>query len=436
MQGGKSLDGAHSVATDFSIPDPAQVRRCAVGVARTLQHAGHAALFAGGCVRDEILGLFPTDYDIATDATPEQIGRLFRSTAHVGAHFGVVIVRTGVGTSVEVATFRRDGTYSDNRRPDSVEFADDVADANRRDFTVNALFLDPLASEDSPGIHGHIVDHVGGLADIQQKLIRAVGRAEDRLAEDHLRALRAVRFAARLGYEIHGDTKEAIKEHAGDLAGVSAERVGQELRRMLGVPSRASAASMLAELGLEAAIFGSGSEVKIRLGRLAGDVSFEHAMAAWIIDRDGFEPVLGVYRRALCLSNDEHSRIGQIIQAAGRLESDWLSAPVAAQKRLAAKDSFEEALACVEAADLGLAGLIRARFEELAKTPSGIRPEPMLDGNGLIQMGFLAGPAFGGVLAAVYDAQLEDRISDPEGAKAMAQKLLESSEPTGLGGVE
>jgi len=436
MQGGTGLNGAHSVATDSPLPDPAEARLCAVDVVRTLQNAGFAALFAGGCVRDEILGLHPTDYDIATDATPEQIGKLFRSTAHVGAHFGVVIVHAGKGTGVEVATFRKDGKYSDNRRPDSVEFADDVADASRRDFTVNAIFLDPLAAKDSPNIQGRVVDHVGGLADIKNKLIRAVGKAEDRLAEDHLRALRAVRFAARLGYAIHDETQRAIKEHAGDLAGVSAERVGQELRRMLGVPTRAAAVSMLAGLGLEDAIFGSkGKAPRTCLDGLAGDAGFEHAMAAWIIDRDGFDPDLRCYRRALCLSNDEHSQIGQIIQIAAALHSGWLDAPVAAQKRLAARDSFKDAMACVAAADPSLASRIGGRLKELSGTPSGIGPAPLIDGDGLIRMGFAAGPAFGTVLRAVYDAQLEDRISDPEGAMALARKLLESWEPTGSGGV-
>ena len=437
MQGGTGLNGAHSVATDSSTSGPAEARRCAVDVVRTLQNAGFAALFAGGCVRDEIMGLFPTDYDIATDATPEEIGTLFRSTAHVGAHFGVVIVHAGKGTGVEVATFRKDGVYSDNRRPDSVEFADDVADASRRDFTVNAIFLDPLAAKDSPSIHGHIVDHVGGLADIERKLIRAVGRAEDRLAEDHLRALRAVRFAARLGYAIHDETQRAIKEHAGDLAGVSAERIGQELRRMLREPSRAAAASMLAKLGLEAAIFGrQATAPRTCLDGLAGDAGFEHAMAAWIIDRDGLAPDLSTYRRALCLSNDEQGTIGQIIQITRELHSGWLDEPMAAQKRLAAKDSFGDALACVAAADPSLASRIGGRHKELSDTPSGIGPKPLIDGEVLIQMGFPAGPAFGKVLRAVYDAQLEDQISDPEGAKALARKLLESSEQTGSGGVE
>ena len=412
--------------------DPAQARQAAADIVRVLQDAGHKALFAGGCVRDEILGLNPTDYDVATDATPKKIGKLFQSTAHVGAHFGVVIVHTGQGQSVEVATFRKDGSYSDNRRPDSVEFADDVADANRRDFTVNALFLDPLASEDSPSIHGHVVDHVGGLADIDRRVIRAVGRAEDRLAEDHLRALRAVRFAARLGYSIDDDTKRAITEHAGDLAGVSAERIGQELRRMLSASTRGSAVDMLTGLKLEAAIFGKpDTKPRVRLATLDGDaVSFELAMAAWILDRDGYDPDLLTYRRALCLSNDEQSEIASIVGIAGRLVRGWLKDSVAEQKRLCGKSCFRQALICVKASDPDLAAKIDERYQALAETPSGIQPEPLLDGEALIGMGFEAGPAFGKVLHAVYDAQLDDRISDLEGAKALARKLLGSSEPS------
>src|SRR5690606_2867641 len=181
-------------------------------IASTLRSHGHIAYFAGGCVRDALLGHPPTDYDIATDATPDRVQSLFDRTAAVGAHFGVVLVKRR-GVTVEVATFRSEGPYSDQRRPDSVTFSDPESDAQRRDFTINALFLDPLAGgHQSDG--GQVIDFVGGQRDLQQKVVRAVGDPDQRLAEDHLRALRAVRFAARLGFRLDEPTAEAIRRHA------------------------------------------------------------------------------------------------------------------------------------------------------------------------------------------------------------------------------
>ena len=417
--------GAHA-----GTPDPALARSQAVEVVRTLQNAGFRALFAGGCVRDEILGLSPTDYDVATDARPEQIGELFRSTAHVGAHFGVVIVRTGKGEGVEVATFRRDGDYSDNRRPDSVEFASEIEDAKRRDFTINALFLDPLAAEDAPTIHGHVVDHVGGLADLKACVVRAVGFAEDRLREDHLRALRAVRFAARLGYEIEPDTAKAIREHAGQLRGVSVERIGHELRRMLAHPSRAEAARLIVDLGMEAPIFGSQIDhARLRLTQLIPEAPFEWALAAWVLDREGPDANVASYRKALCLSNEESSLVRSIVEIVGVLGGPWEAIGVAGQKRLASRDGFYGALAVYEAKDPGPASMVREKVSALASTPGGIAPNPLIGGDELIAMGFAPGPRFACVLRDVYDAQLEGRISDLEGAKALAQKLLGDGNP-------
>ncbi|GAB5497438.1 MAG: CCA tRNA nucleotidyltransferase [Phycisphaerales bacterium] len=422
--------------TENPAGDALRARKDAVDVVRVLQASGYKALFAGGCVRDELLGLHPKDFDVATDARPKEIAKLFRSTAHVGAHFGVVIVRTGPSEGVEVATFRKDGSYTDNRRPDSVEFADDVADANRRDFTINALFLDPLAAEDSSSIHGHVVDHVGGMRDLDDRLIRAVGNPEDRLAEDHLRALRAVRFAARFDCQIDPATASAITEHAGDLAGVSVERIGQEVRRMLSHASRARAVELLADLDLERAIFGvHGDSSRARLSGLEAGADFPCAMAAWIIDRQGFEGKTRLYRDALCLSNTEHDAIDATIGIARDLQGDWLDQSVAFQKRLAARAEFAPALACVAAADLALADRIAARVDELRASPAGLAPQPLLTGEILISMGFQPGPAFKVVLSEVYDAQLEGRISDLEGAKSVAQKLLGSSEPGGDSGV-
>ncbi|MEO1128103.1 MAG: CCA tRNA nucleotidyltransferase [Planctomycetota bacterium] len=223
-------------------------REAATEIVRRLTEAGHVAYFAGGCVRDELLGRAPEDYDVATDAPPERISALFRRTREVGRAFGVVLVRKNQ-IWVEVATFRVEHGYSDGRRPDAVTFCNAEQDALRRDFTINALFIDPLDTGDRPG--GRVIDHVQGLADLDARMVRAVGDPEARLAEDNLRALRAVRFASRLRFALDVGTAEAVRRHATELAGVSRERIGDELRRMFGHAQRADAASYMHALGLD-----------------------------------------------------------------------------------------------------------------------------------------------------------------------------------------
>ena len=174
-------------------PHRPDLRAAAVEVVRVLTQTGYVAYFAGGCVRDRLLGLEPADYDVATDARPEAVGRLFRRSQHVGESFGVMLVSI-MGHSLQVATFRTEGVYSDGRHPDTVAFSDAIHDAQRRDFTVNGLFEDPL--------RGQIIDFVGGQADLKAGLVRAIGDPGARLREDRLRMLRAVRFAARFEFKI------------------------------------------------------------------------------------------------------------------------------------------------------------------------------------------------------------------------------------------
>ncbi len=406
-------------------------REAALHVVRTLQNAGFDALFAGGCVRDELLGLTPTDYDVATNATPDEIRSLFRSTAHVGAHFGVVIVRTK-GHEIEVATFRKDGPYTDKRRPDAVVFATDVEDANRRDFTINALFLDPLAAEDAPSIHGHVIDHVGGQADLASRILRAVGRPEDRLAEDHLRALRAVRFAARFECVIHPDTARAIIDHASDLAGVSPERVGHELRRMLAHPTRAEAVRLLSELGLELTILGNPARPgTLRLAGLPAIASFEGAISAWILDREGPAADLSTYRKALCLSNDEQDLIRSTLESAQFIETRWDTARLAQRKRAAARPGFPLALNALQAVEPERIARIRNEVDQAENDGVGLCPPPVLGGETLIALGYRPGPLFREVLSAIYDAQLEGQLSDEAEARALAQKLMREREHEG-----
>src|SRR6185369_6621765 len=191
----------------------------AVDVVRCLRGAGHQSLWAGGCVRDQLMEQLPKDYDVATDAVPQQVREVFgkRRTLEIGAAFGVVTVLGPKGAGqIDVATFRRDASYSDGRHPDAVTFSDAEHDAQRRDFTINGLFFDPLAEQ--------VIDYVGGQRDIEQRVIRAIGDPLARIAEDKLRMLRAVRFAARFDFAIDSDTLAAIRQQARELVIVSAER--------------------------------------------------------------------------------------------------------------------------------------------------------------------------------------------------------------------
>ena len=203
-------------------------REFAVEVVRQLRAAGHTALFAGGCVRDLLLGRPAKDYDVATTATPDQVRRLFghKRTLPVGASFGVIIVLgPREAGHVEVATFRTEGPYQDGRRPSSVAFCTPEEDARRRDFTINGMFYDPMETR--------VLDFVGGEADLSSRVVRAIGDPHERVREDKLRMLRAVRFAATLDFALDPTTAEAIREMAGQLIIVSAERIAQELKKML-----------------------------------------------------------------------------------------------------------------------------------------------------------------------------------------------------------
>jgi len=441
-------------ASDADQPDSAGVegggaRATATAVARRLREAGFTAYFAGGCVRDELLGRTPTDYDVATDARPEDVRGLFRRTAHVGAHFGVVLVKQADGAghehTVEVATFRSDGSYSDSRRPDEVHFSTPEADARRRDFTINALFLDPLAADEAGvrGVeaHGHVIDFVGGLADLERGVIRAVGDPDDRLREDHLRALRAVRFAARFGYDLDEPTAEAIRRHARELKGVSRERVGDELRRMMADPSRHDAAWKLQVLGLDGAIFDRHTDAAPRvLGRLAGDAArtpppLPTCLSAWAIDRGAVVEATQIaglvrhWRERLCLSNAETEQMKATLRALVSLDREWAEWGVAPQKRLAATRACREALRLLAARTPEEMVRVRVRIDELAATPGGIAPEPWISGDDLVGLGLRPGPAFKGLLDRLYDAQLEGRVDCREAALRLAIELAKEPNP-------
>lgn len=399
-------------------------------VVRTLQTAGHLAYFAGGCVRDELLGLTPSDYDVATDATPDRITSLFRRTAAVGASFGVMLVKEGQSI-IEVATFRADGTYLDNRRPDSVRFSTPKDDACRRDFTVNALFLDPLDSAAGP--RGRVIDLVGGLLDLERRVIQAVGDPDQRLAEDHLRALRAVRLSAKLGFTIAPTTADAIGRHASDLKGVSRERIGDEIRRMLSHPARSVAIALLQRLGLDEAVldspgspaWGSGD----RLAQLGPVAPLGLALAAWARDRgastdpQGVKELAHTWRRALCLSNDEHVALTGVLTILHDLSHAWASASVSARKRLFSRPHAPEALALLRIELPEDGRRIEEEVARLANDGIGLSPTPLVNGDDLIAAGWVPGPQFRMALDRVYDAQLEGLVHEKSAALELAARV-------------
>jgi hypothetical protein len=399
----------------------ADLRTAAVQVVRTLVDAGHEAYFAGGCVRDRLMGSVPTDYDVATDARPDAVHPLFRGAQRVGEAFGVMLVKHH-GHQIQVATFRTEGVYSDGRHPDTVSFSDAEHDARRRDFTINGLFEDPLTDK--------VIDYVGGRADLEAGLIRAIGDPQDRLREDALRMLRAVRFAARFEFAIEGATGDAIRAAAGDLRGVSRERIGQELKWMLGHPNRALAAWELEYLGLDGAVLQEPclTAAPRRLGRLPADAPYATALAAWLLDRnDEPQDQIGQARRwaaALLLSNADRDALYRCLEIHQILTGPWPKLGVAGQKRLAGRPEFEQALGVLMAGDAQAFVDVRRQVEALARTQ--IAPPPLISGEDLIGLGLTPGPMFKKVLDAVYDAQLEGSLEDKAEALRLARAIAQA----------
>ncbi|MDB5321094.1 MAG: cca [Phycisphaerales bacterium] len=446
-----------SEVSPISTTKPPCLRADALAVLLRLRWAGHVAYFAGGCVRDLLLGGEPKDWDVATDAPPARVRALFASTQAVGAAFGVILVKQGRST-VEVATFRTEGVYSDGRRPDAVAFTDAAHDAQRRDFTMNGLFLNPkpetqnqkLAEGEIETAHGVVIDYVGGVADLKNRVLRAIGEPSRRFAEDHLRLLRAVRFAARFGLAVDEQTAIAIAENATKLRGISPERVADELRLMLTPTTRERAWRLLWEYGLVDVIFRflpaeperAGFErerslfLRVAPGRA---ISFGLALAAGVLEyrMAGGHDVLGLVtrqeilksergiREGLKLSNDELGAMVGILEPLAILLAD-LEPGVAALKRFLARPTAEETRALLRGLEeLGMfparVTSLEGRFAELLK--GDVAPTPLITGDDLVAAGFSPGPRFKKVLDGVYDAQLEGRAGTKEEALQMAKEL-------------
>jgi len=395
----------------------------ALWVLRRLRRAGFEALFAGGCVRDMLLGARSTDYDIATNATPRQVSKLFRTVLLVGAKFGVAMV-IRKGRMVEVTTFRSDLSYSNGRRPDAVRFSGSCTeDALRRDFTVNGMFYDPIARK--------VIDTVGGRADLRRRVIRTIGRPQQRFAEDYLRMIRAVRFAVRLGFKIAPQTEAAIRRFAPRIASISGERIYDELSKMLSRDSAGKALRRLRQLALARHILPELFEPRDiyetaawRVEQVAKTRDVTLALGALLAELPA-ESIRRIVRR-WGASNDLRSELCFYSQHVG----DWRRAAEMALcelKRLMSSGHFEglRALWRVEERRLTQGQLHSRRIARRIKgiPEDQISPAPLVTGDDLKKLGLLEGPRLGRILRMVYDAQLNEKIATSAEAIAMARRL-------------
>src|SRR5947209_19106680 len=437
----------------------------ATRIALTLREHGYSAYLVGGCVRDLLLNREPADYDVATSATPQEVICIFPQTFAVGAQFGVVLVPVRRNNqdgerdnyAIEVATFRSDGAYSDGRHPDEVQFSKDARmDVQRRDFTINGLLLDPDTRE--------VLDYVGGREDLKQGIIRTIGQAHHRFAEDKLRMLRAVRFAARFGYSIHDQTFAAIRELAPQIHQVSHERVRDEILKMLTEGHARRAFELLDQTNLLEQVLPEikkmqgvaqppqyhpegdvwihtlmlleglsvGCPKTLALGALLHDVgkppTFRVAPDRIRFDQHaevGTKMAAEICRR-FSLSNDDTNQVLSLVANHMRF-GDVMRMKDSTLKRFFRLPRFEQHLElhrldCQSShRDLSLYEYAK---EKLHSTPEEqIRPKPLLTGDDLIAAGYKPGPQFKELLTAVEDAQLEGAISTREEALSLVESL-------------
>jgi tRNA nucleotidyltransferase/poly(A) polymerase len=430
----------------------------ATSVVRRLRERGHIAYFAGGCVRDALLGFSPKDIDIATDAHPEQVQQIFTRTVPVGAKFGVIRVLENE-REFEVATFRSDGAYLDGRRPETVSFSSAEEDARRRDFTINGMFYDPIADT--------VVDYVGGREDLERRVIRAIGAAQLRFGEDRLRLLRAVRFAAVLNFEIEGKTWNALREEAKEIHAVSPERIRDELIKILADARRLRGFDLLDTSGLLEQILPEVSALKgcqqppqfhpegdvfvhtrRMLEFLPADAPALLALMVLLHDigkppTQTCDPAEGRIRfnghdevgASMSVAVMERLRFStdEIETVAGAVRSHMMFKDVpkmrpAKLRRFMARDNFPLELElhrvdCLSShGDLENFEFLLQKEKEFQNEP--LIPPPLVNGHDLISLGLSPGPRFGEILEKVQTAQLEGEIRSREEALALVRKLV------------
>lgn len=393
---------------------PITCRKGAIEILTKLREAGFETYFAGGCVRDRLLSAAPTEYDIATSARPDDIKKIYPNARSVGEAFGVMLVRSQE-LMYDVATFRSDGPYSDHRHPDKIQFSDAKHDAKRRDFTINGMFEDPIDET--------IIDFVDGKVDMDARLIRAIGNPRTRFEEDHLRMLRAIRFSARFEFSIENGTAEAIRELSQELASVSRERIGEEVKKMMLDQNRGVAGWELQYLGLDRIVLAEEScmNAPTRLGKLPAKSTYATALAAWIIDRHSSEAdvqkIAANWRSSLLLSNRNFQELEQILELHRNLLK-WDEIGTAKQKRNASSNHAISALAILQAEDRALFIHIKRSISILERT--GLAPKRLVTGDDLLDAGINPAPELGKILESVYDAQLEGSIASKDEAINLA----------------
>lgn len=443
--------------------------RIARRIAKRLREAGYEAYFVGGCVRDRILGMEPAeeDYDIATNAPPKEVMRIFPHTKPVGAQFGVVLVIEG-GKAFEVATYRSEGGYSDGRHPDEVSFSDLREDALRRDFTINALYEDPLT--------GKVLDPVGGMRDLEEGVLRAIGDPYERFEEDKLRILRAIRFSSWLGFRIEPRTWDAIRASAHEVTKVSPERISDELRKLLTRRGRGRGVRLLHDSGIMGHIL---PEVEAMAGvpqpqefHPEGDVlehtalTLENLRGAWPLEDPPQDPSWELALGALlhdvgkpptfCIADrirfNRHEAVGAEISEgicrrlrtsnAVRERVVWLvknhmvlkdvkNMRKSTKARLFSHPGFPELLELHRADALASHGRLHEYDAALSEYKDFLsRPQPLerlVTGRDLISMGLEPGPIFSELLSKVEDAQLEGRIRTREEALDFLRSLVKDA---------
>jgi len=432
------------------LPPPPFAREFALTVLNSLRAAGHEAFWAGGCVRDELLGRLPADYDVATSARPGDVQILFgrRHTHAVGVAFGVItVVGPKDAGQVEVTTFRTDGPYSDGRHPAGVAFSTAKDDAQRRDFTINGLFLDPVS--------GEVHDYVGGRADLAAGIVRAIGVPAMRFGEDHLRMLRAVRFTAGFGFALDPKTRQAIESMAHLIVSVSPERIAAELRTMMARPGRQRALELLDETGLAGEVLREvalpeafGTACRQQAWRESARIIEllerpELAVALAILAENAPKGSLQQIVRRLRLSNYEMKTAGWLREAIASLTvvdsltADSVDAEAASEQLhqrpwsqvqpwLAHESAFLLADAMRARAACGRGGLLSAVSaawisQQVARPQHQLDPPPLVTGIDLLQMGVPAGRRIGTSLATLRAMQLDATIATREEAIAWVE---------------
>jgi poly(A) polymerase len=403
-------------------------KRAAIEVIKRLNRNGFQALLAGGCVRDMLMGRTASDYDVATNAHPEDVMKLFKRKLLVGAKFGVVIVLIG-DKKVEVATFRTETGYADGRHPAVVKFSGAAEDASRRDFTINGMFYDPMKKK--------VIDYVNGRADLKKKLIRTIGSPDERFREDYLRMLRAVRFSTQLGFAIEARTFSAICNNSKHITRISGERIAMELEAILVNPNRSMGASLFLETGLAEAIFPGFTAKDIKFGikvltqlRKKSDTSatlgtsFSLAMAAFFA---GCPTEFALERcKILKLSRNQTKHIKFLLESRGKLLDKKMSL---AQLKLIVSEPFfgdlyELERAIQKARHRSIAALVNLRKRIKALGNVELRPKPILDGHALIRLGAVPGPLLRQLAEEMYIAQLECLLKTKPQAEQWVQNWL------------